>query len=149
MEEKVYSINSARAISETLEGETIIINLDTGNYYSVNESATAIWKELASPCTLSRLIQALSAQYDGSTDTLKKSIGNSVAFFLKEQLIVEMPASSAQTAGTSVTAQIQTDPSTKKPFTPAKIDKYDDMQEMLLADPIHDVDTTGWPQLKK
>jgi hypothetical protein len=30
-----------------------------------------------------------------------------------------------------------------------KIDKYTDMQEMLLADPVHDVDTAGWPNLKK
>ena len=38
-----YEINSQNAIDETLDGETIIINLKAGNYYSLNPSGTAIW----------------------------------------------------------------------------------------------------------
>ena len=37
-EAKTYSINASRAISENLDGETIIINLETGSYYSLNHS---------------------------------------------------------------------------------------------------------------
>ncbi len=43
MSQKTYTINTQKAISETLDGETIIINLETGCYYSMNPSGTTIW----------------------------------------------------------------------------------------------------------
>jgi hypothetical protein len=33
-------------------------------------------------------------------------------------------------------------------FEPPKFAKYNDMQNLLLSDPIHDVDETGWPNLE-
>jgi hypothetical protein len=32
-------------------------------------------------------------------------------------------------------------------FEPPKFTKFNDMQNLLLSDPIHDVDATGWPNL--
>jgi hypothetical protein len=34
----------------------------------------------------------------------------------------------------------------KPSFTPPLLHKYSDMQELLLLDPIHDVDEAGWPK---
>ncbi len=31
------------------------------------------------------------------------------------------------------------------PYAPPALETYTDMQELLLLDPIHDVDETGWP----
>lgn len=134
-----YIINTARAISETVDNETIIINLDTGNYYSVNESATVIWKELEKPQTLSSLTAFTENIYAASEDTIKTALQILLDFLVKEQLILETTA--------AVTTEQLTN-TTKKPFIAPVIDKYDDMQEMLLADPIHDVDDSGWPKLK-
>jgi hypothetical protein len=33
----------------------------------------------------------------------------------------------------------------KKPFTDPVIEIYTDLQDLLLLDPIHDVDDRGWP----
>jgi hypothetical protein len=33
------------------------------------------------------------------------------------------------------------------PFVAPVLDKYTDMQELLLLDPIHEVDASGWPKL--
>ncbi|HEX2154966.1 MAG TPA: hypothetical protein VHL52_13445, partial [Acidimicrobiia bacterium] len=33
------------------------------------------------------------------------------------------------------------------PFEPPVLEEFDEMKEMLLYDPIHDVDETGWPNL--
>jgi hypothetical protein len=38
-------------------------------------------------------------------------------------------------------------PLPKTPFQVPEFAKYNDMQNLLLADPIHDVDETGWPNL--
>jgi hypothetical protein len=31
-------------------------------------------------------------------------------------------------------------------FQPPTLESYNDMQDLLLLDPIHDVDDMGWPQ---
>ena len=36
-------------------------------------------------------------------------------------------------------------PSKKKAFAKPKLSKFGDMQDLLLLDPIHDVDQQGWP----
>jgi len=35
------------------------------------------------------------------------------------------------------------------PFVLPVLERYTDMQELLLIDPIHDVDETGWPRRKE
>ena len=31
-------------------------------------------------------------------------------------------------------------------FTPPKLERYTDMQEIILLDPVHKVDSQGWPR---
>lgn len=117
---KTYSINANRAISENLDGETIIINLETGTYYSLNHDGSAVWEAMAQ-----------EAPIDESAEAVAKFID----FVKTEGLVAESASQNSE----------------KAPFAPGgtpTIEAYRDMQEMLLADPIHDVDTAGWPKLK-
>jgi hypothetical protein len=118
---KRFLVNSQKAISETIDGETIIINLDTGCYYSMNLHGTALWNALISGKAIS---------------TENPQVESFLALLLEDGLIIEI-------------AQTDSPVADEKEFTEPKLDKYTDMQEMLLADPIHDVDTAGWPNLKK
>ena len=119
---KAYEINSKKVISETLDGETIIINLENGNYFSVNEAGSAVW-------------DAISKHQSFILDD--KNLTDFIKLLEKEELILETKeASEASLAD-------------QKNFTDPKIEKYEDMQEMLLADPVHDVDPMGWPKLKE
>jgi len=36
----------------------------------------------------------------------------------------------------------------KRPFRVPSFQRFEDMQAFLLVDPIHEVDETGWPQIK-
>ena len=36
----------------------------------------------------------------------------------------------------------------RAPFHPPVLNVFSDMQDLLLLDPIHDVDATGWPMPK-
>ena len=33
----------------------------------------------------------------------------------------------------------------RKPYTAPAVQKYDDLEDLLLLDPIHEVDEAGWP----
>jgi hypothetical protein len=121
-ESKKYFINSHKAISETIDGETIIINLETGSYYSMNPAGTALWNAI---------VKAASIPVG------EPAIAGFMQNLLDEGLVLESDSSSDE---------IVEDVSM---FLDPRIEKYEDMQEMLLADPIHDVETAGWPNLKK
>lgn len=118
---KKYLVNSQKAISETIDGETIIINLETGSYYSMNLSGTALWQAISSGKTIPHDNQMV-------IDFIK--------VLLDDNLIIE-------------TADINSEIADSSLFNSPTIEIYTDMQEMLLADPIHDVETAGWPNLKK
>jgi hypothetical protein len=117
---KTYLINTQKAIGETLEGEAIIINLETGSYYSMNPAGTALWNAISNR-------QPITLDAPGVLDFIN--------LLVTEELILEDTRESPAPAVTI----------TELPT----LEKYDDMQEMLLADPIHDVDTAGWPKLKE
>ncbi len=117
--QKTYAINQSKAISEVLEGETIIIHLETGCYYSLNHDGSIIWEAVLSKKNL----------ITNSPETI-----SFIESLIIENLIQETAPSSESLALANLNP---------------KIDKYTDMQEMLLADPIHDVDDAGWPNLKK
>ena len=45
--ERRLRVNSPNVMSETIEGEVIVINLATGSYYSLKDAGAAIWHALA------------------------------------------------------------------------------------------------------
>ena len=63
-----------------------------------------------------------------------------MTFLLNENLILE--------AETSIDSEPQEIIEQREVYLIPLIEKYEDMQEMLLADPIHDVEAMGWPKLK-
>ncbi len=118
---KTYRIDRNKAISETLDGETIIINLETGTYYSMNEAGTAVWDAIGKELPI---------------NVTESFVTDFLVFLERENLIANLSESESELSA-CFTAN-------EKPV----IEKYSDMQEMLLADPIHDVDTAGWPKMK-
>jgi hypothetical protein len=143
MVDKQYKINELRVISETIEGETIIIDLDTGNYYSVNKSAAIIWNQIEMNNSTNNILQSILNFYDTDEDTAEKSVGEISKFLLTNNLISEVDLV------VSLSKIEKINNNKKELFIIPKIEKYDDMKEMLLADPVHDVsENDGWPNLK-
>ena len=60
-----------------------------------------------------------------------------------EQLIVADEATSVN--GDMFTMSEAADGRSRLPFAAPVLHKYTDMEDLLLLDPIHDVDESGWP----
>lgn len=139
---KIYKINESKAISETIDGETIIINLETGFYYSVNKTATIIWNEIQKNIPVINISQHFVNHYEVDTGTAEKSVVDTISLFLKDDLILELDS--------DVSGNIQ-EPQTgivKQRFIMPRIERYDDMARALRSDPVHDVNEEGWPNIK-
>ena len=139
---KKYTINESKAISETIDGETIIINLETGYYYSVNETATIIWNKIQENNSPKNISHFFLNHYDVEKDTLEKYMTQIISLFLKDDLILESePDGSPDSIENPTNIKRET-------FLIPKIERYDDMARALRSDPVHDVNEEGWPNLK-
>src|SRR3954466_3604431 len=127
-----YELNNPPAVAELVEGEVIAINLDTGSYYSLIGPAAEVWN---------RLVAGFSPQeiLAGPADELADSLQRFIDALLAEGLI--RPASGAPAPAASMPALAPW------PSDALRFDHFTDMQDLLLLDPIHDVDErTGWPK---
>ncbi len=139
---EIIQINHDKVAHEEVGGEVLIIHLETGNYYSLSPTATLIWREVIAGIPTEQICTALAAAFSIPLQEVQVA----VALFL-DQLTEE---------GIVSRAAIETDsketyalPPAEGPFEPPALTTYTNMSDLLLLDPIHDVDEAGWPQQKQ
>ncbi len=141
-----FRINTPRVAHQTLDGETIIIDFDSGAYFSTNATGAAIWQLIAQNATVNQMIQVLRQSYSGNHDAIWQGVEQFLSELQQDLLIVQLDQSPAASDPTPAMPNPNSAP--QLPFVPPSLDKYIDMQDLLLLDAIHDVDPQGWP-LKK
>ncbi len=144
-----YKINAPHIVHEIFEDhEAAIINLKSGNYYSLDPVGASVWARIESGLTIDEIVDELLTLYDGDRAEVGREIGRFVEALQVEQLIVAGSDTSAQPKGQR--GKIGSNGNGGKiAFTPPILERYNDMQELLLLDPIHEVDETGWPNRKQ
>jgi hypothetical protein len=137
-----FRVNSPNVIHETIDGESIIINLNTGNYYSLEKSAAAIWELLSQHLTLDEIHEALQARFEPGVD-MSQAIATFLEQLKAEGLVVDAgpDARDASADGRSAIAPA----GERQRFEAPVLQKYTDMQEFILLDPIREADEHGWP----
>ncbi len=124
-----YEVNRPDVVDESVDGEVLIVHLGTGTYYSSRGAGDAAWQMLASGRTPAEAATPLGQ----SEQALQQFLAQLVA----EDLL------RPRSGDVSDIAELQ-------PVAgPLLLEKYTDMQELLLLDPIHDVEQQGWPAAKE
>jgi Coenzyme PQQ synthesis protein D (PqqD) len=136
---RTYRVNAPQVLHEAFEDETVLINLDSGNYYSFSGSGALIWDCIVRGASIGSVIENLQERF-GTRDGIAPGVDDFVSELVKENLIVEDSSSAAKNV----------EEARAKVFKPAQFErpvlqKYSDMQDLLLLDPIHEVDEMGWP----
>jgi hypothetical protein len=143
-----YRINSPKVIHETIDGETVIVNLDSGNYYSLDKVGADIWECIVKNVPMHGIIETIASQYTAEREQIEKAMYQFVDEMQQENLIVMNEShgyvSEAHVDPGGETEQIKE----RSIFATPVLHKYSDMQDLLLLDPIHEVDETGWPNVK-
>jgi len=143
-----YKINSPDVIYENVDNEVLIIEFNTGNYYSTNNSGAEIWELLAAGAPVGEIIQKIGTKYSDGNGDIKTAVDQFFNELLDENLISPVKIEPGDTEGHA--AEIGTSTRSEQlVFEAPVLQKYSDMQELLLLDPIHEVDETGWPAPKK
>lgn len=138
-----FRVNTPTVSHETIDGEAVIINLDTGNYYSLTNAGSAIWNLIVACQSLNDICRSVSEAYDGDLNEIQTGVHELLSQLQAENLIVAMDSSNGLQGVPAESAGGKTE---KILFQSPVLQKYTDMQELLLLDPVHDVDDMGWPR---
>jgi hypothetical protein len=138
-----FSVDPRRVVHETIDGETIIIQLETGTYYSLGGSAADIWELVAKGLSIDEVVDQLGHTYEESSDRLAEATADLVRELVQEDLVQDAD-------GDAVAPLPAVNGNGDRPaFQPPTLQKYTDMQYFLLLDPIHEVEDAGWPHQKE
>ena len=144
-----YKINVPHIVHEIFDDqEAAIINLKSGNYYSLDPIGTYIWTQIEPSTTMGEIVEEIVSRYEGNLGEIINEIDKFVHQLCAEELIV----AEQEAAGDTSSRHVKIGPDgngSKIPFSPPVLERYNDMQELLLLDPIHEVDETGWPHRKQ
>lgn len=78
---------SPQVMHETVDGETIIIDLSSGTYYSLRGSAPEIWDALAQGAGSAAIVTALEDVYTAEPGSIEASVAGLVRQLESERLI--------------------------------------------------------------
>lgn len=120
-----FEINDPTVVADTIDGMAVIIHLEQGAYYSGEGAAGEAWAAVASGATVAELAAAFGVA--------ESDVSGFVATAVAEGLL--RPRSAP--AGAWVVSAA---------FTPLALERFNDLEDLLLLDPVHDVSNEGWPK---
>ena len=143
MNNQRFRVNTPTVTHETIDGEAVIINLDSGNYYSLVDAGSLIWALVDRGASASEVHELLQQSYQGDATDIDRGVQELLAQLQQENLIVPVDEAAAADLADVLPS---TNGHEKPSFNVPSLNKFSDMQELLLLDPIHDVDEAGWPK---
>lgn len=130
-----YQLNDTKMFADISDGLAVIINSETGMYYGMNPFASDIFQNIISGASDEDIVAA--AVKIGAPENFEASFDNLVAGLLEKEIIV--PAEHKQMQA-NLNAAFAEECSFEIVW-----DEFNDAQELLLADPIHEVkEDSGW-----
>ncbi|MFT6287266.1 MAG: hypothetical protein ACJAYC_003439 [Halieaceae bacterium] len=136
-----YQINQPGVVQEKFENEIVIVNLETGHYFSTSGVGEFIWTQLINGFPVGEILPAVALEFDIDSDTAESSGMQFISDVLINGLLIPRSSEPIPVSADEAFSA----PETKKVFLPPVLERHTDMQDLLLLDPIHDVDDSGWP----
>ncbi len=139
-----FKINTPSISHETIDGEVVMVNLNNGSYYSMDKTGAVIWNYIDKGMTIKQISELIKNQYSGESLEIERSVSELFAELQKEQLILLNDSVNGNLPNNgNINGNLEIE---KKEFEKPVLQKFTDMQDLLLLDPIHDLDEMGWPK---
>lgn len=131
-----YVLNEEKMFADITDGIAIIINSETGIYYGMNEFATNIYENIISGVDTDKLLNSLK-EFCNTNGNIEDSYSQFLTTMLETEILIEGDKNSKE-------PNIDLNVAKENNYT-LELKEYNDAQELLLADPIHEVkEETGW-----
>ncbi|HEY9519110.1 MAG TPA: PqqD family protein [Gemmatimonadales bacterium] len=123
-----FGLRSEEIAYKTLDGETIIINLVNGVYYSLPGVGSEAWELIASGRSLAEIAAALGTRYGISPQVVSADLVR-----LAEQLVAENLLDSD--SGSGLAGELPLLAPTDRVYQAPALQAYRDMADLLALDP--------------
>lgn len=137
----MFKLNSDTMFYDYADGQAILINHQTGLYYGASSLASEVLERLLAGKSLAKIAKAVKA-LPGCPDDIDAKLDAFVNQLKKKQILLD---SETKDGGDE-----PMDEAVLVDGFALTLEEFNEIQDLILADPIHDVDPTqGWPKLKE
>ena len=140
MQGQCYRVNEPDVIHQLFDREVVVVDLRNGSYYSLSETGGTAWLAFgAGGASFDNVARLLTTLYALPPDVAARDLRAFVGELTTRDLIV--PDSSGTASRDTVPAATPL-----AVYSPPELRSYNDLQELFLLDPVHEVDAAvGWP----
>ena len=125
-------------VSRQFGNEVVLANYQTGIYYSLTGTGADIWLGLKAGTPVDEIAAAFSSNCSVARDAVDPVIRTFVDRLLAEGIIAPFDSIPERRDWSPASAG----------FAEPVLERYDDLRDLLLLDPVHDVSESGWPLRK-
>ncbi len=147
MSQQRYRLNTPHVVAEAIEGpdaregEAIVVNLESGTYFSLTGDSILLWNAILAGASADELAGAVAERTGESVDRIAETLHRFITSLREQGLIVE------RSDETGVPSRIDLSHGGAGLLEPG-LSSYTDMQDLILLDPVHEVDERGWPHVQ-
>ncbi len=136
----MYKLNEEKMFFDVADGQAVVINIVTGMYYGTNALGSVVLERLVKGNAPDEIEKAVK-----NLDSCPADIHDRLAAFVDKLIDAEILVTGETVPGGSEPI----DQCAVEDFE-LTLDEFAEVQDLLLADPIHDVDVEqGWPIFKE
>jgi len=84
---KTYLIRSKNVAWKVLDGESVVLNLDSGIYFTLNTTGTAVWERIDGATSLEEIGRGLCEQFEITVEQARRDLLELTQTLLNEGLI--------------------------------------------------------------
>lgn len=140
----MWSVRRESVSMERLDGETMLINFESGEYFSFREEAADVMWLIDAGVDRSLWASVLESAYPGLVvdGEVEAGIDAFVADLVSRGIVSVVEGS----GGPKVDLP---DDYHRNAWRSPRVVAHDDLADLLVIDPIHDVSDDGWPELRR
>ncbi len=86
---KKYVRDNANFLTSAIGDETVVMNMQNGNYIGLNTVASDIWVLLENPVSIDGIVKKLVSMYDVSEEECQKQSQDCINKLLEQNMIQE------------------------------------------------------------
>ena len=124
-----YVLNDSKMFADITDGMAIVINGETGVYYGMNGLGTVVLENLMEGAKVEEVLEAL--KLSGASEEVEVKLNSFITSLVEKEILISGNESSKEVSISNAIAASDN--------FEMLVDEYADAQELLLADPIHEV----------
>jgi hypothetical protein len=131
-----YEHDREHVAAEEFDGEFVLIHFVRGTYFSLRHAAVEVWRQFRNGADPERVEERVLAHFALRGSDASAELKKCIQVLVDEQLLRETSAAGPPVEDWSSSV-----------WTPPAIEVYSDLKDLIVLDPVHEVDTSqGWPR---